>query len=271
VSGRASHRRRAGWRLVAVVSAMALGIAGLLAVGAGAETSGRDGVIVSLEGSIQPQRLPRHRPVPISITLSGSVRAVGGVASPRLTRLEVAFGARGGLDTVGLPRCPRARLRNATQSQALARCRSALVGRGTIDAEVPLNPEEPILAHAGVLAFNGRSGGRPAVWVHAYSATPPVSFVLPFYLRRVHDGAYGLLMRAPVAATLGHWPRLRSFQIKLGRRYLAHGVGHSYLSASCPLPPRFHVLSFPFARATYTFSPRPSLSTTILRSCRVRE
>jgi hypothetical protein len=243
----------------------------MLAVGAVAETAGGDGVVVSLDGSIRPQRLPRHRPMPISITLSGSVRAVGGATPPRLTRLEIAFGARGGLDTVGLPRCPRVRLRNATASQALERCRAALVGRGTIDAEVPLNPDEPVLAHASVLAFNGRAGGRPAVWVHAYSASPPVSFVLPFYVRRVDDGPYGLLLRAPTAAALGHWPRLRSFQIKLGRRYLAHGVRHSYLSAACPLPPRFHVLSFPFARATYAFAPRPTLSTTPVTRCRVRE
>lgn len=259
---------RAACGLIAVV---ALGLAGLLAVGAGAETSGRDGVVVSLEGSIRPQRLPRHRPMPISITLSGSVRAVDGATPPRLTRLEIAFGARGGLDTAGLARCPRARLRNATRSQALERCRPALVGRGTIDAEVPLNPDEPVLAHASVLAFNGRAGGRPAVWVHAYSASPPVSFVLPFYVRRVDDGAYGLLLRAPTAAALGHWPRLRSFRIELGRRYLAGGVRHSYLSARCPLPPRFHVFSFPFARATYTFAPRPTLSTTHVTRCRVRE
>jgi hypothetical protein len=270
VIGRAPRRRRAVHSLIVAALIVAPGVVGLLAVGAGAETTGRDGVVVSLEGSIQPQRLPRHRPMPVSITLTGSVRAVGGATPPQLTRLEIAFGARGGLDTVGLPRCPRARLLNATWSQALERCRSALVGSGTIDAEVPLNPEEPVFAHARILAFNGRSGGREAVWVHAYSASPPVSFTLPFYIRKVDDGAYGLLMRAPTAAALGSWPRLRSFQIKLGRRYLAHGVHHSYLSASCPLPPRFRFFSFPFARATYTFAPRPTLSTTHLARCSVR-
>ncbi|HEX3737245.1 MAG TPA: hypothetical protein VHV53_06850 [Solirubrobacterales bacterium] len=245
-------------------------LAAVFAAGpAGAETSGRDGVVVSLDGSIQPRRLPRDRPAPISVTLSGSVRATEGAALPRLARIEIAFGARGGLDTAGLPRCPQARLRNATQAEALARCRAALVGRGTIDAEVPLNPDEPILAHAHVLAFNGRAGGHPAVWVHAYSASPPVSFVLPFHLRSVEDGAYGILMRAPAAAALGRWPRLRSFRITLGRRYLVHGVRHSYLSARCPLPSRFHIGFFALARATYAFSPRPTLSTTILRSCRV--
>jgi hypothetical protein len=264
-------RGRAPRVLLGAASLAALGLVCLLVVGAGAETSGRAGVIVSLDGSIQPHRLPRDRPAPISVTLNGSIRATNGGTAPQLSRIEVAFGARGGLDTAGLPVCPRARLRNATQSQALARCRGALVGRGNIDAEIPLNPVEPIEAHAGVLAFNGRSHGQPAVWVHAYAASPPVSFVLPFYVSRVDDGAYGMLLRAPVAGAFGPWPRLRSFRIELGRRYLSHGVAHSYLSASCPLPPRFHHFPIPLARATYTFSPRPSLSVTKTSSCRVIE
>ncbi|HTR75280.1 MAG TPA: hypothetical protein VMH33_08485 [Solirubrobacterales bacterium] len=250
-------------------SILLLACACLAAARAGAERTGGDGVVVSLDGSIHPNRLPRDRPAPVSVELSGTVGVDGGGEPPRLDRIEVAFGVHGGLDTAGLPLCPRARLRNATQNQARARCGAALVGHGTIEAEIPLNPEEPVLARASVLAFNGRSHGRPAVWVHAYSPSPPVSFVLPFYLHRIDDGAYGTLMRAPVAAALGSWPRLRSFRITLGRRYLSHGVRHSYLSARCPLPPRFHVLAVPIARATYAFSPRPTLSTTILRSCRV--
>jgi hypothetical protein len=257
-------------RAIAGSSVLLVVLAVLAVAQAGAERTGRAGVVVSLDGEIHPDRLPRDRVAPVSLTLRGTVAAENGGELPRLDRIEVAFGARGGLDTAGLAVCPRARLRNATQSQALERCRSALVGRGTIEVEVPFNPDEPISAHASVLAFNARAGGRPAVWVHAYSVSPPASLVLPFYLRQVDDGAYGLLMRAPAAAALGRWSRLRSFDLTLGRSYVAHGVRHSYLSASCPLPPRFHILSFPLARATYTFSPRPSLSTTILRSCRVR-
>ena len=256
---------------VLFAAALAVFVLAILATRfAGAEQTGGGGVVVSLEGEVTPNRLPRHRPIPVSVTISGSVRADDGGPPPRLRRLEFAFGARGGLDTEGLARCPRARLRNATSRQALARCRSALVGRGSIGAEVPLNPEEPILAQAGVLAFNGRAGGRPAVWVHAYSASPPVSFVLPFLLRRLRRGTYGIAIASPVGHALGRWPRLRSFRLTLGRRYRADGVAHSYLSADCPLPPRFHFFAFPLARATYRFAPGPTHTITILRGCRVR-
>jgi hypothetical protein len=242
-----------------------------VAVGpAAAEQSGRLDVAVSFDGRISPRQLPRHRPAPVSLELSGSVRGTNGAPTPRLQRIELAFGARGSVDTAGLPICSRARLRNATRGQALERCRAALVGRGELSAEVPLNPAEPILARAGVLAFNGRSKGRPVVWVLASSASPPVSFVLPFYLRS-STGAYGILLRSPVRHALGRWPRLRSFEITLGRRYRAAGELHSYLNARCPLPPRFDELAVPIARATYYFAPRPTLAQPIRRLCQVRE
>lgn len=237
---------------------------------AGAEQAGRGGVGVVFNGSVTPHELPRHREAPISVTLMGRIHSTDGSRPPRLSQIELAFGAHGGLDAAGLPLCPRRRLRNATRSQALARCRSALVGRGSILTEVPLAPDRPLLARAAVLAFNGRSHGRPAVWVHAYSASPPVSFVLPFRLHRRRSGAYGVLLRAPVLGVLGRWPRLRSFHITLGRRYLAGGERHSYLSAHCSLPPSFDHLRVPIARATYRFASGPTISTTVRRDCRVR-
>jgi hypothetical protein len=255
---------------LAVASAAALLAVVYSTVGpAAAEQSGRDDVVVSFDGKISPRQLPRDRPAPVSLEISGSVRGTAG-APPPLQRIELAFGARGRIDTAGLPVCSRARLRNATRRQALERCRAALVGRGEISAEVPLNPAEPILARAGALAFNGRSHGRPAVWVLASSASPPVSFVLPFYLR-LSSGAYGILLRSPVRRALGRWPRLRSFEITLGRRYRADGELHSYLNARCALPPRFNELSVPIARATYSFAPRPTVAQPIRRLCQVRE
>lgn len=254
--------------------ALATGLFAAAALGvsfASAEQSGRDGVIASFDPRVSPKALPRHRAAPVSLTLAGTARSSDGRPLPRLARIDLAFGTRGGLDTAGLPRCPRARLRNATTRQAVARCRGALVGRGTITAEVPLAPERAIRAHARALAFNGRAHGRPAVWVHAYSASPPVSFVLPFYLRYQHREAFGLLLGAPVARALGRWPRLRSFRITLGRRYRADGRIHTYLSARCPLPPRLNNLAVPLARATYVFLPKPTIAITSLRACRVRE
>ena len=181
-------RRPAKPRLSTVAALGALA-AVLLAGIAGAEQSGGGGVLATFDGSLVPKRLPRERAVPVSLELEGSVRGTGGSPVPRLSRIDLAFGAPGGLETAGLPVCPRARLRNATSRQALQRCGGALVGRGTILADVPLSPDRPLRARARALAVKGRAGGRPAVWVHANSAAPPTTMVLPLRLRPAGDAA----------------------------------------------------------------------------------
>lgn len=257
-------------RTCLAIAAVALAVASSVAVSARAEQSARGGVRAAFRGSFAPSSIPRHRLAPISLTLEGSVAGKDG-PPPRLRQITFAFGARGGLETAGLPVCPRARLRNATSRQALARCGDALVGHGEITAEVPFNPSAPIAVGARALVFNGRHKGGPAVWVQAYSATPPASFVLPFYLVAPVQGTYGVLMRSPIGRSLGRWPRLRSFSITLGRRYRAGGETRSYLSAHCPLAPRLTQLSVPFARASYEFAPHPTIVQPIRRRCVVRE
>lgn len=259
-----------GARLGHAVALALLLLASLPGALAGAEQSGRAGVEASFNARISPRYIPRFDPVPISLDLSGTIRSSTASPPPQLGRIEIAFGASGGFETAGLPVCPQARLRNATQRQALAGCRDALVGHGAVTVELPLNPRNPLLAHARLLAFNGISRGRPAVWAHAFSTYPPVSFVLPFHLRSLRGGAYGVLLRSPVRRALGPWPRLRSFHIALGRRYRVAGERRSYLDARCPLPPRFTIGILPVARATYHFAPRPKLITTAQRGCRVR-
>jgi hypothetical protein len=223
----------------------------------------------AFNGHVSPNVLPRHGTAPVSIFLEGGAWATNGAAPKRLRRIEIAFGSRGGLEVEGLPTCRLARLRNATAGQALSRCGDALVGRGSILTEVPLAPQRPLLARARALAFNGRKDGRPATWVFAFSSSPPVSFVLPFTVRRPRNGTYGVSLRAPVA--LGRWPRLRSFQLTLGRRYRAGGERRSYLNAQCPLPANLPSIDAPFARATYAFSPATTISVSISRPCVVRE
>jgi hypothetical protein len=263
-----SFRTNSSLALATLLVALAAAIS--LSVRADAEQTARAGVRVAFRGSFSPKHVPRHRLAPISLTLEGSARGNDG-PPPHLRAIELAFGARGGLHTEGLALCSRSQLRNSTPRQALARCRGALVGHGEITASVPLNPTEPIETRARVLVFNGRSDGRPAAWVQAYSASPPASFVLPFFLRRPKSGTYGVLMRSPIGRALGRWPRLLSFQITLGRSYRAGGETRSYLSAHCPLAPEIDQLSVPFARATYEFAPKPTITMPIRRLCTVQE
>ena len=56
----------------------------------------------------------------------------------------------------------------------------------------------------------------------------------------------------------------------LSRRYAYRGQRRSYLSASCPIPPRFTAGFFSFAKASFTLAGGGRIGTGIARGCRAR-
>jgi hypothetical protein len=235
-----------------------------------AERAQRGNLIVAVNGGISPLKLPRVRPAPVALRIAGRIETDDGSPLPRMKRITLAIAGRGVLFTQGLPVCPRARLRNADNRQALRRCHGALVGRGTLEASVFIPHQEPFAIHAILFAFNGRTpDGGPAVWVHAYAKTPPLSIVLPFIVHRE-----GRRLRTTLSATvppaLGGLPHLASFQLNLFRRYRHAGKLRSFLSASCPAPSGFTGGFLTIAKATYSFADGRRLRIGAVRGCRTR-
>lgn len=243
----------------------------LLAVGlAQGERTKQGDLVVSLDGGISPRKLSRYKPVPASLDLSGELYTVDGSPLPKLHRVELAIAARGGIDTRGLPTCPRHRLQAATVAAALAACGDALVGHGSLDVEVFIHGQKPFEFRASLRAFNGRfRNGDRAVWLHIYGPRPPSAFVLGFAVRHRH-GSFPTVLVATLPPGLGPWPHLARFEMTFGRRFAYRGQRRSYLNADCPLPRRFTAGLFPFARATYVLPRAREVSTTIVRGCRAR-
>jgi hypothetical protein len=273
VSRRAGKLRGRG-RLVVVLGLAALAIAGPTPLGpeitgrAIGERAQRGNLIVSLDGRLTPLRLPRDRPAPVAVRLEGGLRTDDGSLLPRVTRVEVGLPAQGVVSARGLPICPQRRLRHAKSPEALAACRAALVGHGRLQADVRLPRQARFRTRARLLLFNGRlAGGRRAVILHAYAARPPTTAVIAFAIRR-RAGRFGTVLVGDLPAALGPWPRLAHFEMTLSRRYSDRGAGRSYLSASCPIPPRFTAGFFSFARATFTLVGGRRIGTGIARSCR---
>jgi hypothetical protein len=248
---------------------VAAGLALLSAAGlARAERRQQGDVILALDGGVFPSRLPRHDPAPVRIRLFGELRTADRFPLPRVRRLELTLFGRGRLDAGGLPVCPRGKLVAADPATALAACGAALVGSGRVDAQVFLPNQRPFSYGASLRAFNGMlPGGRRVVWLHAYGSSPPISFVFAFAIHRL-AGRTSLVAALP--ADLGPWPHLARFRMSFGRLYRRRGERHSYLSAVCPLPPRFTAGVFPFARATYSFAGGGGIGVEIVRGCRVR-
>ena len=237
---------------------------------AGAERTQRGHLIVAVGGGISPLRLPRHRPAPVALRIGGRIQTDDGSPLPRIKRVRLAISGRGVLDTRGLPVCPRARLRTADNRQALARCGSALVGRGSLQAEVFVPHQAPFPIHSALLAFNGRTDhGGPAVWVHAFAGSPPISIVLPFLVHR-RGRHLSTVLSATVPRSLGSLPHLAGFQITFDRRFRYRDRTRSYLSASCPVPSGFTAGFLAFAKATYSFADGRRLGIEAVRSCRAR-
>jgi hypothetical protein len=182
--------------------------------------------------------------------------------------LELAW--RGVLDTRGLAVCPKARLRGTDTHQALEACGSAAVGKGHLFAKVFVPNQPPFAVHAHLTVFNGRTKtGRHAVLVHAYSTSPPVSFVIPFSVHH-RSGAFRTVLVALIRRSAGPWPHVANFEIHVGRRFRHRGRTHSYLSASCPVPTGFTEAFLSFARATYTFAGGDQATIETVRSCQAR-
>nr|HET8954501.1 hypothetical protein [Solirubrobacterales bacterium] len=250
-----------------VIAALAIAAAGLDR--ADGEQTQRGVLVSSLDGELRPLTLPRDHPAPIAVHLEGRLRTTDGSLLPRVTQLEIGLPSQGVLSTRGLPVCPLRRLRNTRAGEAIAACRGALVGRGRLDAVVVLPNQAPFAVHARLLAFNSRIGGRRAVLLHAGAGNPPTSSVLPLTVRS-GSGRFGTSLVGRVSAALGPWPRLSRFEITLFRRYEYRGSRRSYLSASCPIPPRLTAGFFSFARTSYSFAAGAHLATGITRGCRAR-
>jgi len=248
---------------------VALFAACYLASFAQGERTQRGNLIVALDGRFSPLTLPRDRPAPVSVRLDASLQTADGSVLPRVTRVELGIPGQGVITTRGLPTCQPRLLRDATTERALEACRSALVGRGRMLAQVKIPHQDPFTVRARLLAFNGRVGGERAVIVHGVSAEPPTSVVLPF-LFRLRPGRFGTVLVADLPGALGPWPRFARFQMDFSRRYVHRGRELSYIGASCPLPRRVTAGFFSFAKATFTLADGRQISTGIARSCRAR-
>ncbi len=237
---------------------------------AAAERSQEGNLVVSLNGGISPRKLPRSDRAPVAVRLAGHVLTTDRSPLPRVNWIRLELAWRGVLDTRGLPACPRKRLRGTDTNQALAVCGGAAVGKGRLFAKIFVPNQPPFDIRAQLTAFNGRTrSGHHAVLVHAYSMSPPVSFVIPFSVHH-RSGAFRTVLVALIRRSAGPWPHVADFQIRVSRRFNFSGRRHSYLSASCPVPNGFTAGFLSLARATYTFEGGNQLTTETIRSCRAR-
>ena len=259
--------RGTGRRRALISGALVVAI-GLFAAPVHGERAQFGSLIVYLRGGVSPRTLPRYHSTPVSVRLQAGIQTANSVPLPRVKKIRLELAYRGVLDTEGLAVCRRTRLRALDTRHAVAACGAAIVGAGSLYSRVFLPSQPPFGLHFQLLAFNGKTDqGQTAIWVLAYSPNPPVSFVLPFHVRR-QSGPFSTVLVSVVPRNVGPWPHFAHFNIVVARRYRYLGRTHSYLRASCPLPPRFTSGLLSLARATFSIADHPDYNVETVRTCR---
>lgn len=252
--------------MAAILAAMTLG-SGL----APAEVVQEGNLRLFFSAGFAPQALPRNHQAPVSVRVGGSIEAPDGGRPPAVRRISFAVNRYGSVFSRGLPACRRDLLEATSSEQALERCRAAYVGHGYFLASVLAPNRSPFTVRGRVLAFNGRSDGRPSVLLHVYASTPArVTVVLPFSITHPPGGEFGTVFstRIPrLAANLGYVTKM---SLQFDRRFGYRGRQRSYFNARCAAPRGFSGAIFTFARGRFTFDNGQSLTTPLTRSCRVR-
>lgn len=236
-----------------------------------AELTARGDLFVRFSGGIDPTSLPRHARAPISVSVTGTVRTLSGQRPPALRQIAIAINRGGRLDAHGLPVCRRSQIEPSSTEEALAACGSALVGEGSYAADVAFPEQSAFPSRGRILAFNAVVGGGRAILAHVYGQNPvPITRIIVFHIRE-SGGTYGTVLTGELPATVNRWGYLNRISLSLHRNFVYRGRPRSYLSAACDAPAGFAGAVFPFAHASMTFADGRTLSSTLTRSCRVRD
>lgn len=251
-----------------LLTAVALGALGAIAQ---AELTRKGDLIVSFQGEISPSELPRTQASPVSVRVAGDVKTTNGLRLPQLRTISVAINRAGRLYDKGLPTCRVESIQPATEAVAQKRCADAIVGSGHVTLVVRLPSQGDYISRNNLLAFNGpRKGGKKLILAQIYSKNPPGAIILTFEVKH-GKGLYGNVIETTLPEYAEGWAYLTQFEMTLGRTYSYRGKKRSYVSASCAAPAGFPGALFPFAKATYEFTGGETVTTKIMRHCKVAE
>jgi hypothetical protein len=234
-----------------------------------AETEFKEGVKISVSGKLTPTALPRRGTAPIGVEFAGTIASTRPGGLPKLTEMTIAINRNGQVDTQGLPRCRLGRIDPSSNREALAACRSSLVGEGSFSANVKIPEQSPFPSQGKVLAFNGRLHGKPVIFAHIYGTRPlPTSYVLPFAVKS-SAGTYGTVLEASFPQVTGEWGYVTGISMNLNRRFSSSGRTRGYLNAGCPAPKGVTKVPFPLARSSFVFDGGLKITTPpLIRTCR---
>jgi hypothetical protein len=224
---------------VATAVAVAASFILLLATGASAgnkpETVEAGNLLFTFNGGFSPTKLPKKELAPIALSASGKIQAKDGGHPAALKEVIVETDKNGAVTTVGFPKCTAGKLQSQDTAHARAICKKAIIGEGTTEVEIKLPEQSAIAVKSGLTVFNaGTKGGTTTFLIHAYITVPtPAAIVTTVKITKIHNGRYGLKSIASIPKIAGGGGSVKSFSLKIDKKYTYKGRQMSVLSAKC--------------------------------------
>jgi hypothetical protein len=226
---------------------------------------------VTVLSQVLPFKLPRDKPAPIAVFVSGHIAAVDGATPPQLQRMKIRLNRHGLLQARGLPTCSPAEVEASSTQRALDRCAPALIGSGQFWAHIVIAGQPPYPTRGRLLIFNGRRGKQHYLIASIYAVNPfSTSFVIPFKIAKIDQGAYGTQLLASFPEALGNWGVVDRIKLTLRRKYTFGGRHLSYFNSACPAPSGAITTSFPLALVDFYFAGE-HIQAGVRKACRVKQ
>jgi len=222
-------------RALAISLCLSALLASCLIGGAAADTVRVNDLVLTVDGSFAPTKLPKKGEAPITLRVSGKIKTETGTHPPALKTLLLEFDRAGRLNTKGLPTCTVGKLQSTLTAQAKRICGDALVGTGSVSADIALPEQEPFGARGPLLIFNGApKGGKQVLIFHVHANVPaPTTFVTTAVISK-QGGKYGTAALVQIPTIVSGQGSLTGFRAKLGKTWTYKGQKQSLLLAGCP-------------------------------------
>ena len=216
--------------LVVALAVTAVGIASAAKI-----TLKSGNIEATFGGGISPKALPKKGPgAPLKLKLEGKMDTTDGTHIAAVDTISLDFDKAGKINAKGLPTCTVGKLESTVTAQAKSACGKALVGTGTVTADISLPEQKPFAASGPLLIFNGPpKGSQPSLILHVHANVPaPTTFVVPVKISKA-SGKYGTnaFIKVPVIVSGGG--SVTSFKASISKKFTVKGKKQSLLTANC--------------------------------------
>lgn len=204
-----------------VVAVIALAAAGVAVAGTPPPVVIADVMRMDVGFTVRPSALPKRKPRPVRMGLSAKVRTDDGSHVPALAEVEIKLDRHLFLDVKDVPVCKGGS--RDVRSEVLEGCEDAIVGRGTVEAEVAF-PEEPLTTVSGKLAIynRGRKRGGVDLGARAYFPAPITgALTVPVKVRRISPGRYGWRARLQIPELAGGYGSVTAYSVRFDKRIVS--------------------------------------------------